>query len=279
MYAKMKRMLRKNPVNTSDLGWGRGRASSRELEKIIQNDITKMAASITSTKINNSSSIHWQMQLWESSGVHLRNFSNTVEQKFKNNGTKKRRKNVCLLPASSHFPNQHCSVPRENSPACKKPQSEENEDEWASSFLSLWGHHMKNAFSFRPTQRPTKLRHTEAARNKEEKQGLPGSATQQEWPQFQWPAPQSTPEAFITKEPNGQHSCFRHPADFTSFHPRGIFKNLATCFYPSTPSGAQDLHWQPVRASAAVQVSCQTRTPQLTPTTMCVLRVSPSNVH
>lgn len=55
--------------------------------------------------------IQEQKQLWESSGIHLTNFSNRVEQKTWEELLKKGRKNHFILPASSHPAGPRCSMP------------------------------------------------------------------------------------------------------------------------------------------------------------------------
>lgn len=96
------------------------------------------------TETNNYRAIHKQKYLWERSGVHLRNFRNTVEQQQPQK-TKTNKKNpenystfrkgrTASFSASSYPPGQHCWVPRGNSPARTSSLPGKGEQgEWSAS--------------------------------------------------------------------------------------------------------------------------------------------------
>lgn len=102
---------------------------------------------------------------WESSGVHLRNFSNTAEPKNLRITTQKGKEDSCILPASSHLTaHWHCSAPRGNSQLKRVLPGEE---EWRerAAFRALQCT-AQFPLQFQPSQRLTKQRCTKTARNK-----------------------------------------------------------------------------------------------------------------
>ena len=129
------------------------------------------------TKVNNQTDNHKQKNSSESSGVHLRIFSNIVEQRNLKITTGKGRKNKVILPASPHPPGWHCSAPRAHFQLERVPLTGKNRVGWTTR---LSGHHVKDPPRFHPTQRPAQLRCMEMPRNKEKEQGLPKRATQWE---------------------------------------------------------------------------------------------------
>lgn len=126
----------------------------------------------------------WTNQLWESSRVHLRNFSNTVEQKkSENNYTKRKGKTAsfCLHYPTPQMGTVQCQegMPQlEKNPLTGKVQTSEQQGSSTS-----WG--TMQVPTLVSPQRAAKLRCREMAKSKEEDKGQPISATQ--WEQRQFP--------------------------------------------------------------------------------------------
>lgn len=118
------------------------------------------------------------------------------------------------MPASSHTPGWHCSVPRGNFPVQKSSLAGKGRMRWGTNFSSFSYHYMKDPLQFHTTQRLTKLRQIKTGWSKEECLGLPISATQQE--QLWFTALCRIPTAFATEETKAQDSCHEPPADFTT---------------------------------------------------------------
>ena len=138
---------------------------------------------------------------------------------------------------------------------------------------------------FHHNQRPVKLSHTETTKNKEEKQALPTSATQQEQPWFPVTCSATTPAALTTEETNGHHSCWRSLQTSSAFTPRVFAFADTICPSPSPPplpqlSPGGSLGSPP--AAKQCLCSCMNATDhfrllQLTPTNLRMLRPSPSS--
>lgn len=123
--------------------------------------------------------IHEQNQIWESFGVHLRNFSRTVEQKNLRITALEEKKGGFIVPAASYLLSLHCSTSRENFPARKNFPQQERKSRASGQVTRPLGTAPRSYFHFVPPWR-TKLRFSGIVQNKEEKQNLSRAAMQWE---------------------------------------------------------------------------------------------------
>ena len=147
-----------------------------------------------------------------------------------------------------------------------------------TSFPSLLGHHTKDLLWFHPTQRGEKLRRTEKARNKGEKQELPISALQWEWPWFLVTLCRQPQQLLPLKEPLAITVTMDCLQISLVFAPQLFAFAVVSCLRPF-PLFPLCPHWslEPLLTASpglynCERARCQPRSPQLTPTTMHMLR-------
>lgn len=134
------------------------------------------------TKIFNQTAIHKQKQLWESSRVQLRNFSNTAEQKKKRITAQNKRGRIAPFACIMLSPRPLLlSTKREFHIQKEFPSPEKEEQSGQPASPAFQSTAQKNCLNFTPA----KLRHVEITRKNEEKQGILISVTQ--WEQLRFP--------------------------------------------------------------------------------------------